>query len=379
VKRITEKIKIAFVIDQLNLGGTERQLKLLVDGLNRDRFEPILFLLRGNSSHPMKPESVQSHILGINSIGSLSGAWKLLVFSRILRKGSFNIVHTFFQDSAFCGALAGRLAGVDRIMISIRDMLYWTNMRSILPLRAAIQFGHEVVVNSNAVREKVKSLSGGKPVHIIRNGIETGNSEGANHQTKKWLSAAFGFNADFPVITMVSNCNRPVKRVDLLLKSVPFVIQEEDAVFIIVGDGRLRPGLEQLAGELGVARNIFFAGHRNDVSLILAGSDVFVNTSDSEGFSNSILEAMRAGLPIVASNVEGNRELVENEVNGLLFSRDDPESLAAKILLLIRNKTMRSNMGSIGKRDILNKYNHLSMIRKYEKLYEIEEIVGAKR
>ena len=140
------------------------------------------------------------------------------------------------------------------------------------------------------------------------------------------------------------------------------MVRERRAYFLIVGDGHLRPGLEKRADQLGIREFIRFLGSRQDVNQILGGSDFAVNTSDSEGLSNSILEAMRAGLPIVASNVPGNRDLLENGINGLLFEKGNPEDLAKNLLYLMNEANMARKMVE----------NNLERINKY---FTIEKMI----
>jgi glycosyltransferase involved in cell wall biosynthesis len=370
-KKSTHKTKIAFVIDQLGTGGTERQLKLLAEGLDRDRFEPSLYLLRGERDHPLKPAGIPCNVLGIHSIGSLNGLRKIWAFSRMLRAEGCNVVHTFFQDAALCGAMAGRLARADRILVSIRDMLFWADPASIRPLRLAIKLSHEVLVNSNAVRDKVLHLTGKKPVQVIHNGIETGNGFLNNKEAKQRVAEEFGFDIDSPVVVMVSNCNRAVKRVDLLIEAAPHVLKDMNTKFLIVGDGYLRADLEHLAADLGVGDNIIFAGSRNDVYSILAGSDVFLNTSASEGLSNSIMEAMRAGLPVVASDVAGNRELISHGENGLLFEPGNAQHLAEEIVFLLKDPDASLRMGKNSRQVVEDQYSISTAIKKHENIYAL--------
>ena len=367
--KATHKTKIAFVIDQLGTGGTERQLKLLAEGLDRDRFDPSLYLLRGERDHPMKPAGAPCRVLGIQSIGSLDGLRKIWSFSRILHAEGCHVVHTFFQDAALCGAIAGRLARADRILVSIRDMLFWADSASLRPLRLAVKLSHGVIVNSKAVRDKVVPITGKKPVHIIPNGIETGNGYLETSEAKQWVAEEFGLDPDVPVVVMVSNCNRAVKRVDLLIEAAPLVLKEKKVNFLIVGDGHLRPGLERRAAELGVTGNVVFAGSRNDVPSILAGSDIFVNASDSEGFSNSLMEAMRAGLAIVVSDVEGNVELIEEKINGLYFTPGSYYDLARNILYLLKNTDTSRYLSLQAQKFVENNFSMISMVNSYEDIY----------
>ena len=363
------KIKIAFVIDQLNTGGTERQLKYLIDGLNRDRFDVTLFLLRGIEEHLLRPQNAEVKTLGVLSLMSLDGFKKLFNFSGYLRENKFEIIQTFFQDATIFGVLAGKLAGVRHILISIRDMRFWATPVQSAVHRIMTGLSDALLVNSNAVQKNVKPLSGKKPVHVIYNGMPFGLHYLKGSEAKRNLAGELSIDENTPIVVLVSNCNRTVKRVDLLIESLPIVLSEREAFFLVVGDGYLRADLEGRTRELNVQNNIRFLGQRQDVDNILAGSDIALNTSDSEGLSNSVIEAMRAGLPVIASDVEGNKELIEDGLNGLLFPAGNYQELAKRILYLLKNADAAERIGRAGQKRVAAKFSIEEMIEKHSYLY----------
>ena len=365
----SKKIKIAYVIDQLDTGGTERQLKYLIDGLDRDRFEVTLFLLRGEKYHLLRPQHADVKTLGVYSLVSREGFEKLYRFSCQLREDEFEIVQTFFQDGTIFGVLAGKMAGVGHIFISIRDMRFWATPVQSAVHRLMTGLADAIVVNSTAVCEHARPLYGNKPVHVIYNGTPLGSHYIRSSEGKKFLAAELGIDENTPIVVLVSNCNRPVKRVDLLVESLPIVLREKEAFFLVVGDGRLRSALEARAHELNARNHVRFLGHRRDVETILAGADIALNTSDSEGLSNSILEAMRAGLPVIASDVAGNRELVEEGLNGLFFPAGNFKELAKQILYLLNNTEVARSLGEAAAQSVAARFSIADMIEKHSRLY----------
>ncbi|MDY6903899.1 MAG: glycosyltransferase [Thermodesulfobacteriota bacterium] len=347
------KIKIAFIIDQLGTGGTERQLKLLLDALDYDRFEPVLYLLRGGTDHAMRPAKAACVVLDIQSLASPRGLWKILSFSLTLRRSNCHIVQTFFQDSALVGTLAGRLAGVRQIVVSVRDLLFWAEDLSTWPFQFSLSLSSQVLVNSEAVKQKVRELAKRKPIHVIYNGIETGEPFQQTQTARNALKKELAVEKNLPIVALVANCNRKVKRVDLLVESIPMVIRKKPAHFIIVGDGWMREGLEKRVDALNIRQWVTFLGIRHDVAYILSGSDIALNTSDSEGFSNSIMEAMRAGLPVVATDVGGNRELIQDGVTGLLFKPGSTKDLSEKLILLLNDQALAISLGTAARRSIM--------------------------
>jgi glycosyltransferase involved in cell wall biosynthesis len=180
-----------------------------------------------------------------------------------------------------------------------------------------------------------------------------------------------------PVITTVAN-HRHVKGIDVLARAAALVIKEEpDARFLIVGglggnaeDQAFSQGVVQLAESLGAAQSMRFAGESKRVPTLLALSDIFVLPSRSEGFSNALLEAMRAGLPCVATSVGGNPEVVAEGVTGYLVPPEDPEAMARRILELIRNPITRRQMGAAGRRRMLQEFTTEIMVSKVTAAYE---------
>ena len=363
------KIKIACIIDQLGTGGTERQLKILIDNLDPSIFDVSLFLLRGDKGHHLKPKNITTHVLDINKLASFDCVLKLLKLSCALKKEKYQIIQTFFQDSTIIGVLAGKIAGINGIVVSIRDMLFWAKPVELKVMQLMMKLSDRIVVNSKAVKEKIKPLCKNTPVQIIYNGIFTGKAFEKNNRAKDALKKEFELD-NKPIVTLVSNCNRQVKRVDLLIECIPYIIKEAPAYFFIVGDGWMRPSLEKRVEELNIEKYIKFTGLRNDVENILKGSDIALNTSDSEGFSNSVMEAMRAGLPVAATNVSGNKELVKDRKSGLLFEPGNVKDLTEKVIYLLKNKDCADRFGENGKQLIEKKFDVKIMVQQYIKLYE---------
>lgn len=362
------KIKIAYIIDRLGTGGTERQLKLLVEGLDRSRFDLSLFLLRGENDHYLKPKSITTHVLDINRLASLDCVLKLLKLSRVLKKEKYSVVQTYFRDSTIIGVLAGKIAGTNEIIVCIRDMLFWAKSVELKIMQLMMKLSDRIVVNSKSVKERIRPLCKSTPVQIIYNGMFTGKAFGKNNRAGDALKKEFKLD-NKPIVTLVSNCNRQVKRVDLLIECIPYIVKEIPAYFFIVGDGWMRPFLEKRVREMNVEKYVKFTGLRNDVESILKGSDIALNTSDSEGFSNSVMEAMRAGLPVAATNVSGNRELVKDRVTGLLFEPGNIKDLSEKIICLLKNKDFADKLGENGKKLIEKQFDVNIMMQQYIKLY----------
>lgn len=364
-----ERIKIAFIIDQLGTGGTERQLKYLVEGLNPNCFDINLILLREGSDHIFKPENIKVCLLGVRSILSFNGLIKMIKLAKYLKEIKCDIAQTFFQDATLFGVIAAKLAGVRNIIVSVRDMLFWAKRGNLAAYRIISLMADIILVNSYAVQSFLKKYFPFKAIKVIHNGIYFGPEYLRTQVIKKKMAKKLKYDSKMPLIVLVSNCNRAVKRVDLLVESIPLVLKKVSAFFVVVGDGHLRPKLEMRAKELKIQKSILFLGKRDDIEKILKGSDLAVNTSESEGLSNSILEAMRAGLPVVASDVSGNRELFEFGNRGLLFKSGDYQDLAEKIVFCIKEKVEAEKYCSDNMKKIIRNFSAEKMIKRHTEFY----------
>jgi glycosyltransferase involved in cell wall biosynthesis len=361
--------RIAYVIDRIDAGGTGRQLQLLLEGLDRRRFEPTVFLLRGDTSHPFAPRGVGIEVLDINALMSLAGLQKLGLLIKRFRQKDIHIVQTFFQDSTFLGVLAARLARVPAVFVSIRDLLFWTTTVNFGVFRLMTMLADGVLVNSTAVKHRVERFVDARKIHVIPNGMPPPWQAPIEKSTATSVRREFGIPPGKPLAVLVANCNRAVKRVDLLIEAVPLILKQHPAHFMIVGDGHLRSSLEARARELGVARDITFTGQRQDIGGILAEADLAFNTSDSEGLSNSVMEAMQAGLPVVASNVEGNQVLIRHAQTGLLFEPGNFSDLADKTAYLLTHPDQATRLGTAAASLIAGTYSTEKLIGNHERLY----------
>jgi len=226
----------------------------------------------------------------------------------------------------------------------------------------------KTIVDFGVDEEKVKLIVHGvdlKLFHPIEN----------NEEFKKELC----IRQNYQVVISTRNLE-PVYDVDTLIKAIPYVIDKcPNTYFLIVGDGILRRQLEELACKLGVAKNVRFVGSvsNREMPKFLGSSDVFVSTSLSDTRSVSLLEAMACGLPVVVTDLEGNKECVREGVDGFLFSKGDFKALAEKIIYLLRDEDTSRRFGVISRRYVEKEGSYEKEMRKMEKLYK--ELVEAYR
>jgi glycosyltransferase involved in cell wall biosynthesis len=166
---------------------------------------------------------------------------------------------------------------------------------------------------------------------------------------------------------------RAEKGHDTLLSAARRVVRNQPEVeFLFVGDGPLRGALEDQVHASGLARNVRFLGERSDVAALLGAADLFVLPSRSEASPNSVVEAMAAGLPVVATRVGGVPELIESGVNGMLVPPDHPDALTAVLLDLIRRPTFALKLGRAARLQVEHRFSFERMVSAFAALYRAE-------
>lgn len=372
------KIRVLLIIDYLGgpNGGTETQFLHLVRGLDRSRFAPFLCCLwptRWTRNNGLTCDHV---VLFERPIRWLSAPFAVMRMRRFIQAHRFDIVHTFFPTANVLGVLAARLGGVKVILSSRRDLGYWKKWQDRLLLRAVGRIPTSFAANSQAVKQQTVIAERIHPdrIFVVYNGIACDRF----HSDLREEAAALRRMYDVPdgagIVGVVANYYRAVKGLDYFIKAAAIVAAEISNVrFFVVGAGsemqdrRLRILLEQH----GLQGHFVFTGNQKDVRPFLALFDVAVLPSLSEGFSNSLLEYMAAGLPAVATDVGGNRELVTDGETGFVVPPASPRALAEKIGLLLKDTHLRDSLGGNARCIVRSQFSIQRMIASVEKLYEL--------
>ena len=352
-------VRVLYCIDAMSLGGTEKQLAALIRGLDRTCFEPLLCTLRP-STMPLSTLGCQTLELSLGSFASPSAVRAARALHRFIAAEHIDLVHTFFQDATLLSAWASLSTSVRARIASFRDLGFWRSPRNAWPLRLSYRHFDGFTANARAVAAQVHALDGIplEAIEVIYNGVALGPPPAGRRRH------------DRPTVGIVANLNRPVKRVDLFVDAARIVRQHvPEARFEIVGDGPLRGEVAAQVQALGLETSVEFVGQVEDVESRIAGFDVGVLTSDSEGLSNAILEYMSARVPTVARRVGGNPELVVDGVTGLLADGNTPWAIAMPIVRLLRDDSERRRMGDAARRTIVRLYSMERCIRGHEKYY----------
>ena len=205
-------------------------------------------------------------------------------------------------------------------------------------------------------------------MRVIYNGIELGESPGLG-KGEAAIRERYGIEEGSRVVGIVGGL-KPMKRHSTFLKAAHLLLAEQpDLLFVIVGDGALRPELEALSRSLGIAERVRFVGSQDKVLQFLKIFDVAVNCSANEGLSNAVMEYMAYEVPCVVSDAGGNSELIRDGLDGLLFELDNETELAEKVLALLGNEARRGEFVRNARARVLHEFNIERMCRSYDVLF----------
>lgn len=341
-RRSAGPLRVAFLIDTIHspTAGTERQLLLLLEGLDRRQFEPRLYVLQ-NSAWLENFSICPVRILDIRSFKTPRAWWNVLRFVSLLRRDRIDILQTHFRDASLAGIPAAWLARVPGIVGTRKNQGYWMSGKERMLQKTLNGFPDVFVANSEHTRQWANRIEGIalQRIRVIHNGLSADFSV-ASADTRRQARALLGLSADALVAGIVANL-RPVKRIDVFLRAAALVRAEmPSAQFVVIGEGEERDSLEELAKTLGLHDCLSFLGRRSDVVEILPAFNVGVLSSDSESFSNAVVEYMAAGLPVAATDVGGCREALGGSPAGILVHPGDVEGLGRAITSLFAEKKL---------------------------------------
>lgn len=339
---------VVYLIDTMTCAtqGTQKQLLETITRLDHGCWNPHLVCLWESPWMRTANLPCPMHVLGHTGFAKLGFPGVVSRLRRLLRDLDADIVHILFDEAIFVGWLAAGPLGRRPVLVSSRrDMglgaanqpWYHRLFPLLLPVvnrRFAGILANAEMVRRHAARRERTSLS---RFTVIRNGVELPPPAPPRPPAR---DAGVG-------VAIVASLT-PVKRHDLVLDAwaaLPVAARVRSPQLHILGDGPLRGALTTQASSLGIAGQVHFEGAVNNVPSRLAELDIAVLCSDREGLSNAILEAMAAGLPVVATDVGGNRELVD-ETSGILVPRGDAGQLAEALGALILDDERRHRLGT---------------------------------
>ncbi|MDY0093439.1 MAG: glycosyltransferase family 4 protein [Candidatus Vecturithrix sp.] len=386
-------IKVCHIITQLELGGAQQNTLFTVGHLDRSQFLPILItgvegllIEEANRYTDVQKYYLPELIREIRPVQDLSAIFQL---RRILRQERRKdphmpfIVHTHSSKAGIVGRWAAQLAGIPVVLHSIHGfgfhpyqslLVRWSYL--LLEWITARITTHFIAVSAANITTGLRyRLFTEDRVSLIRSGIDLlrfhqyaslTHSEGQAHRTQMLKKLHLPDNT--PIIGMVA-CFKPQKAPLDFIRVMNIVVKRHPHVHaVMVGDGVLRPQIEALIAEYHLEESITLTGWRTDIPALLPLCDMLVLTSYWEGLPRVCPQAMAAGLPIVATNVDGIPEAVQDGSNGFLLQPGDIQGLADKIVYLLAHPDIAQQMGNNGHERVAEFDIH-RMVRQQEELY----------
>lgn len=356
------QIPVAVFLTRFEPGGTERQMIELIRRLDPSRFKVHVACFHRAGAWLARAEARAASVVEfpIRGLARPGAAAAVLAFARWCRREQIAVVHTCDLYANIIGLPGAALARVPVRIGSRRELNPDKSAGQLRLQRQAYRCATKVVANSPAarlalLREGVATAS----IAVIPNGVD-----GAAWPDSR--SAAFR-----PGRTVVTVANlRPEKGHETLIDAAGLVAAEfPDVTFQIVGDGPRRQALEALVHARGLPATVRFLGHRDDVPALLSEADVFVLPSRSEAFPNGVIEAMAAGLPVVASAVGGLLDLIEHGRTGLLVPPGESGPLAAAVRGLLTDRRTAARLGAAARAHVREHYSFERMVGAFEALY----------
>lgn len=363
------KRRVLHIITGLEVGGAETNLSRLIPKLE-ETFENQIVCLTGKGimGRKFEEKNIPVHYLEIKNIFGFFNPRFILKLIKIIKKFKPDIIETYLIHADLFGRIWGRIFGVHKIICNHRGsllqwswLLFFDRITSFLVTKYVFQTPSaqkeiskklhidikKTIVIPNTINAKDFQISINKEAKIKELGIGSGNIN----------------------IIIVSNLRKG--------KGHRYLIEAFDDVFLkgykninllIAGDGEQRPILENQAAISEARNNIYFLGKRSDVPEILRISDIFVLPTFYEGMSNAIMEAMAAGLPIITTDIDVNKDLIKNSYSGILVPVKDSQEIITRLINLINDRSERMRLGENAYNDAIENYSISNVSQKVTNL-----------
>lgn len=369
---VKKKISITYVIGDSSLTGAPRHLLSLVTGLDPREFSVSVILPQGPLADELQKNRITTFLVPMRSRSDVAA---VNAIKKLLIKYDPDIMHAHGQRAGLLARLAVKDLPIKVIYTEHtwtkefrleNPLLHWAHIRS---MRMLDKLTHKTIAVSKAVADFLINAKITKPdkIQVIYNGIELIADK--PHQSEFELLRKYRLDSKDVVIGTIGSLNIQ-KDTASLIKAMPRVIKRfPNAKLVIVGTGPLQKNLQRLTQKLKIDSSVVFTGVMNNVADILKTFSVFVLCSRSESFGISILEAMKAHVPIIATKVGGIPEIIISNRNGLLVNPCDSKQLASTIMKLLNDKKLQKKL-AVGGYETLQKFTTTTMVHETEKLYK---------
>ena len=367
-QRVSISMKnVLHLCESSDTGGAESVLISLVEGLDKNRYSSVVCLLSDGWLR-VELEKRQIETVVIPQPHSFDVPWLVRVY-RLLKDRGIHLMHSHEFATNVYASLLSRVTGIPVVTTAHGKNYYGDKWRRRLAYRFVARQSVMVAV-SNDLKRFLAQRVGIPPgrIRVVHNGIDLSRYKA--QQSCHAVRAELGISASQRVIGTVGNLFAIKGQTYLLRACKALASTYPNFVLLVAGEGEQLGALKKEASDIGIAGNVKFLGFRNDVPALLQSMEVFVFPSLSEGLPLSLLEALALQKPVVATNVGGIPEIVEDGVTGYLVPPRNPEALVDKILLLLHNPQIAANMGRAGRKKVEEDFGLEQMVLKYQSLYD---------
>lgn len=361
--------KLLVVSDEMEVGGSQRQITYLLGGLDRRQWQAELVFFRKESFlvRDLRAQGIVVH--HIPKRGRLDLRF-VLAYAALLRRQRYDLVHAFSLTAELWTIVSGWLARPrPPLVASIRGLYldeserFWRIKRFILSRSAAVIANARAGAIAAAQRAGVPLAR----IDVVPNGMLPPDPLPAGQ--REALRHAIGAPADRPFALFVGRLVKE-KNLACLMRALARLPADERPWVALAGNGPLRGDIDAMREAAGLDADVRFLGERKDTAALMQSADFLVLPSSYEGMSNVLMEAMAAGCPVIASDVGGNPELVEDDVTGLLFPSDDAEALARCLRSLGKDAALRQRLSRQAAQVARQRYSVEQLVRSTTSVYD---------
>lgn len=376
--------KILFVIGGLFVGGAEKHFSHLAIDLKKKGWSPEFFVIfpGGEYEHALRKSNVQIHTpFFIRGIKNFFPAWMTKLACRIfspislamlMASGKFQVTHFCLPNAYLLGGFVSLLTRTRPRIMSRRIVNNYLKQSWIRARAESFLHPYMDLISGNSESVIENLIDEGIPqqkLRLIYNGVAA--YEDAEINDFKKLRRELSIPMDCFVVTIIANYHPRKRHIDLLqaLKHVHSSLPNPWRCLCVGYDRGGADKLYLMTAKLGLADKVLWLGGRADVSIILGASDIGVLCSEEEGFSNALLEAMSAGLPMVVTKVGGNPEAVVHNKSGIIVPPNDPYALADGLMELAHDPILRHKIGDAARQRVCENFSNSKCVAAYEELY----------
>ncbi|MBC8555871.1 MAG: glycosyltransferase family 4 protein [Candidatus Brocadiales bacterium] len=373
------RCNLLYVFDNMEFGGGERVFAQIINRLSSEKYKIMVACLpTGAFIEKIKGSGTQ-----IKSVDMRNrfNPGVILQLADFMKRDKIDIVHSQGARADFFASMAAKLTKVPVVISTVAMPVEGFDVNPIKRLiykalnRFSERFVNRFIVVSEALEKVMIERHRIEPQKLVTiyNGIETGEYNIPDQEViceKSGLWEELGLKSDVPVIGAIGRLVWQ-KGFEYFIEAIPGLLKEfKEARFLIVGEGMLKEELKMKSRKLRIEDKLIFTGFRNDIKEILASIDIFVMPSLLEGLPMILLEAMAMGKPIVATDIEGIIEVLENGKTGLLVPPRDTEALAEAVIDLLKHQDKANQMGFTARKVVIERFGVDIMVQKVEKVYE---------